>query len=316
MLAVRPNERRARGLATAPLVAARLAPLAASVAALVVTLVAAGDAAAFCRSTTCTKQCETDLDGCPATGLQLWWKTSCIGYTLDPQLTQNLPPDATRDALRKSFFAWADLDCGGGKRASITFSQLDDLACHKAFYRSDGANVNLVLFKDDDWTYRGIDGTLAKTTVTFDRTTGEILDADIEVNAAYNNLTVGDAKVGYDLQSIMTHEVGHLLGLAHSSDWDATMFASYEPGTKELRSLSPDDVKAVCAAYPPGRAATCDPTPHGGLATECVSDAPADKGCAIETSPSSSRSWRSGGAAALLALAGLARGIRRVRRKS
>ena len=235
----------------------------------------AGEAAAFCRTTTCTKGCESDFDGCPSTGLQLWWKTACVGFALDPQLTQNLPPEATRDALRKAFAAWADLDCGGGKRASITFTQQPDYPCHRAWYRSDGPNVNLVVFKDDDWTYRGIDGTLAKTTVTFDSKSGEILDADIEVNAAYNNLSVGDGKVAYDLQAIMTHEVGHLLGLAHSSDFEATMFASYDPGTTALRTLAPDDVKAVCAAYPPGRSAVCDPTPRGGMASDCPAPAAA-----------------------------------------
>lgn len=283
------------------------APWLAGLAALAV-FFSTGDAAAFCRSTTCTKNCDTDVDGCVTTGLQLWWKTSCVGYTLDPALTQNLLPEPTRDALRKAFFAWADLDCGGGQRASITFAPLDDLACHESWYRADGPNVNLVTFKDNDWTYRGIDGTLAKTTVTFDAKTGQILDADIAINSAYNNLTVGDTKVGYDLQSIVTHEVGHLLGVAHSSDFDATMFASYEPGTKDLRTLAPDDVKAVCAAYPPGRAATCDTTPHGGLATSCPTDEPASSGCA--TAPGGAAST----GAVLLLLAGLARAGRRARR--
>jgi hypothetical protein len=285
-------------------------------------LVATRDAAAFCRSTTCTKGCETDVDGCPSTGLQLWWKTACIGYSVDPQLTQNLPGAPTRDALDKAFFAWADLDCGGGKRASITFARQPDFACRRAFYRPDGSNVNLVLFKDDDWTYRGIDGTLAKTTVTFDAKTGEILDADIEVNSAYNNLTVGDAKIAYDLQAIMTHEVGHLLGLAHSSDFAATMFASYEPGTTDLRSLASDDVKAVCAAYPPGRPANCDTTPRGGLATDCPADPSAepDGGCSVGRSTRAA-SGRAGHApwplASLVVVAGLAAtrvGARRTRR--
>ena len=54
--------------------------------------------------------------------------------------------------------------------------------------------------------YRGIDGTLAKTSVTYNDTTGEIYDADIEVNSAYNEITITDdpAAIEYDLQAILT----------------------------------------------------------------------------------------------------------------
>lgn len=235
-------------------------------------------ASAFCRTTTCTHDCPTDFDGCSSSGLQLWWATSCVGYSLDAKLTSNLAEAPVRDAIRQSFFAWADVDCGSGRRASMTFSPYADSTCGRSQYRADAGNLNVMLFKDDDWTYRGIDGTLAKTTVTFDGTSGEILDADIEINSAYNNLSVGDRKVEYDLQSIVTHEIGHMIGLAHSSDFGATMFAAYDPGTTELRTLAPDDLKAVCAAYPPGRAASCDPTPRGGLSLDCPA-AEAAGGC-------------------------------------
>jgi hypothetical protein len=270
------------------------------------------EASAFCRTTTCTHDCPTDFDGCSSSGLQLWWATSCVGYSLDGKLTKNLPEAPVREAIRQAFFAWTDVVCGGGKRASMTFSPLADSTCGRSQYRADAGNVNLLLFKDDDWTYRGIDGTLAKTTVTFDGTSGEILDADIEINSAYNNLSVGDAKVEYDLQSIVTHEIGHMIGLAHSSDFGATMFAAYDPGTTELRTLAADDLKAVCAAYPPGRAASCDPTPRGGLALDCPAPA-ATTGCSACTATRRTRGRDEAGYAALFAGAFGAWALRRRR---
>jgi hypothetical protein len=293
----------------------RAIQLALPLAAALVATAVASPAHAFCRSTTCTHDCDTDFDGCPATGMQLWWASNCVGYTLDSQLTRNLPEINVREAIKQSFYAWADLDCGGGQRASITFTQLDDLACHRTGYRSDGPNVNLVMFQDDDWSYRGIDGTLAKTTVTFSPSTGEILDADIAINSAYNNLSTSDIQVEYDLRSIVTHEVGHLIGLAHSSDFSATMFAAYDPGTVELRTLAPDDVKAVCAAYPPGRAAVCNPYPHGGLATDCYDPAAKEGGCTIASDgPGAPAGF---GAAFLATIAsGLARAARRRRERA
>lgn len=55
-----------------------------------------------------------------------------------------------------------------------------------------------------------------------------------------------------DLQSIVTHEVGHLLGLTeHSSDPNATMFAFYDPLTTgiEQRTLAQDDIDRIRDLY-------------------------------------------------------------------
>jgi hypothetical protein len=244
---------------------------------------ASSTAQAFCRSTACRgSACTTDERGCPSTGKPLYWRTACIGYSLQKRLSQNLPQDGARLAIQRAFQAWAEVDCGGGKLSSLNFSPLADVSCNRAEYNERGANVNLVTFKDDDWTYKGIDNNRAKTTVTFDGNTGEIFDADIEINSATNQISVSDKSAQYDLQSILTHEVGHLIGLAHSDDPSATMFASYAPGSTALRSLSDDDIAAVCAAYPPDRVASCESTPRGGLADTCSAEE-ASSGCGYAT---------------------------------
>ena len=178
-----------------------------------------------------------------------------------------------RRVVAASLATWSDLDCPNGK-ASIGYRQLADVQCNAPAYNEDSANANVVVFRDDDWPYQGTDNTLAFTTVTFDPPTGNILGADVEINTAYNILTTADDAVVYDLQSILTHELGHGLGLGHSSEPTATMNAVYERGDTSIRMLAPDDVAAICAAYPPERKAACDPTPHGGFATECTVAAP------------------------------------------
>src|SRR5262249_39572717 len=152
--------------------------------------------------------------------------------------------------------------------------------CHTAEYDPNAMNANILLFQDDKWTFDGLDDTIAKTTVSFDPATGTINDADIQLNYAYNDLTIGDGHVVYDLESVLTHEIGHFLGFDHSSDPDATMFASYDEGTIGQRTLAPDDIAAVCAAYPASRPVRCDPTPHGGFSPLCAADQKSS-GCSI-----------------------------------
>src|SRR6185436_12882868 len=90
--------------------------------------------------------------------------------------------------------------------------------------------------------------TIALTTVTYDTEKGDIFDADIEINAAkvdgvvVNNFTTSDTDVDIDLLSVLTHEAGHFLGIAHSGVSDATMYPQYAPGNTALRDLTDDDV--------------------------------------------------------------------------
>jgi len=232
-------------------------------------------ALAYCRTHTCdntaSHTCATDADDCITEGVPIAWKSSCVGFAVNDLGTAQLDFTQTKNIILKSFSQWTNVACPGGGTASFSFAPMADVPCHRSSYDKTGPNVNVVLFQDSDWTYKGIDGTLAKTAVTFDHDTGEILDADIEVNAAFNALTITDdpAKVKYDLESIITHESGHFLGLAHTSDSSAVMYATYNPGEMSLRKLTPDDIAGICDAYPPGRAAACDSTPHGGLTTTC-----------------------------------------------
>ncbi len=235
----------------------------------------ATDAEAFCRSTTCrvtkTNECPVDEEGCGTTGSKLFWPTSCLSYATNRLGTQFLDPEVTRAIIKNTFQAWSDVDCPDGTIAKMTFQEREPIACKRSEYNKDAPNVNVVLFQDAQWKYRGIDGTLAKTSVTYNDATGEIYDADIEVNTANNKVTITDdpGKIEYDLQAILTHEVGHFIGNAHSADPSAVMFASYSPGSVAQRELTPDDVQAVCSVYPASGTFACKTEPNGGFSATC-----------------------------------------------
>jgi hypothetical protein len=67
---------------------------------------------------------------------------------------------------------------------------------------------------------------------------GEILDADIYFNPSDFRTSyatpqaLSAASASYDLESLLTHEMGHLLGFSHSAVWNAIMFPfAPAPGT-------------------------------------------------------------------------------------
>jgi hypothetical protein len=256
------------------------------VAAAVATLVTAASprAEAYCRSTTCSGSCEKDFDECKIDGAKLFWPGLCVSFSLQENGSEFIDFAEFERVAEASVAAWSSIDCGGAE-ATISFVRKDDVACHKAEYDPDGNNANIVLFQDTKWTYTSPDNTLAKTTVTYDTETGEILDADIELNHAFNEFTTGDDDVQYDLQSILTHEFGHFLGLDHTLDLFATMNAGYQLGDTSLRDIEEDDRNAVCDAYPPSRQVTCRPEPNGGFSGACAEDPHGeDDGCSIGAS--------------------------------
>ncbi len=210
--------------------------------------------------------------------------------------------------MRQAFQAWENADCGGG-RPAVAVEIFDPVSCDQQEYNQRGGNVNLVAFRDTEWPYMGSGNTLALTTVTYNLDTGEIFDADLEVNSTGNiDITTTDDTVVYDLLSILTHEAGHMLGIAHSVDPTATMKVEYEPGDLELRTLAPDDAAAVCAAYPPPDLGTCDSTPRHGFKATCGPGPEEDEGCTVSAAESDE------GDASWLVLSGLALAMARIRR--
>ncbi|XP_047973450.1 metalloendoproteinase 4-MMP-like [Salvia hispanica] len=56
------------------------------------------------------------------------------------------------------------------------------------------------------------------------------------------------SKLAIDLESVATHEIGHVLGLAHSSVKEAIMYPSLSPRTRKV-GLRKDDVDGIQALY-------------------------------------------------------------------
>jgi MYXO-CTERM domain-containing protein len=261
----------------------------------------ASDAGAFCREVTATAPAGYDpvSQGCfgaDAPGIyEVYWKNLCVGYSLQRDASSQVTLDQATQIAAQAFAAWSAAPCGGGA-ASITAVDEGPVDCGLVQYNDDEANQHVIVFRDDAWPYDDSSNTLGLTTVTFDVTDGEIFDADMEINSHDYTLSVDGADAGagsYDLLSIMTHEAGHFLGLAHSADPSAMMFAHYESGAT---TLTADDIIGICTIDPsdgtrttssgalPGDA--CDPTPRHGFSTACNAPSSDDGGTDGETGSS------------------------------
>jgi predicted Zn-dependent protease len=79
-----------------------------------------------------------------------------------------------------------------------------------------------------------------------------ITDADIYTNTRYNYTSSRETdgcSGEYDIDGIMTHEVGHVIGIGHSSVAGATMYPSVSSCNYNNRTLEADDIAAKNDLY-------------------------------------------------------------------
>ena len=110
-----------------------------------------------------------------------------------------------------------------------------------------------------------LDRTLGETTFVNDVNTGELIEADIFLNSNFSWSVAANGQSGrYDVQSVLTHELGHFLGLGHSALGEtelrsggrnvigkrAVMFPiAYPTGTTVDRNLQADDIAGITDVY-------------------------------------------------------------------
>jgi hypothetical protein len=259
----------------------------------------------YCRTTTCARddapeECVpgTVVDNCQMVGLPLFWPNPCVSFSVqqDGSALRHISASEMQTLVARAFDTWLAVDCGGGRTPGIAVQTYPQVTCNEITYNTDGPNQNVWFFRDTDWPYTGDgDRTIAITMVTFNWKTGEIMDVDVELNSYARDFSTQTGQGDEDLLSVIQHESGHFLGLAHSSVAAATMYRFYSTGTT-MRTLDGDDAKGICTVYPPAALEeNCDAEPRHGFTTEC-SDPP-EKGCC---SVAAGKGPRRGGLVAVL----------------
>jgi MYXO-CTERM domain-containing protein len=246
-------------------------------------------------------------------GIDQYWQLSCVPLTV----YLNTFTQMTRDEVAKSVSAaahtWSPtaVTCADG--VSHPFLEIvasmapDDAIPPTPAY--DGRNTLLFYTPSRPYPPPEISGITSSTvalTATWARADGNIVDADVRINAQDNffaNIDPGfiatTGQSPFDLQNALTHEFGHLIGLGHScwnlfsdaeqpiddmgvpvptcetapDDVLQTVMVANIQSNMEIskRILSPDDIRAACEIYPSAE------DPH-----VCAYDMP-NEGCGCRT---------------------------------
>jgi hypothetical protein len=172
-------------------------------------LAIAGDAAAWCRTTTNADFTPTAAKPCDDQGLPIYWSTRCVGYDVQRDASVQVDLATARATMVKAFSAWSGASCPSdpvscsgavGGHPTIEAHDLGPVSCACAEYNQGSpGNANIIIFRDNGWMdCNGVpktdsDITLALTTVTYNTQTGEIYDADMEINSDPKNNTITTA---------------------------------------------------------------------------------------------------------------------------
>jgi hypothetical protein len=242
------------------------------------------EAGAWCRTSTLRAP-----PGECSTGTPLMWCSACAGLSVHVDGSLDIPFAEVRREATEAAARWGNVACPDHDMEPPAFELrvTDDTRVFSGINHT-GPNANAIWFNSTwrpDALHRA--GTIAITIVSFDRRSGEILDADVELNQRTEDnpngftFSIGAPSAeNADLPTILTHEFGHALGLGHSDQDRAVMWPTAGMGERRL-TLNADDIEGVCDIYafdrrpslqcdPPGTDRrpdlVCNETPYGGFA--------------------------------------------------
>lgn len=168
-----------------------------------------------------------------------------VPYVVSRVLSDDMPDMDALAGIQIGYDAWTVLTC------SYMSWEYQGRTDNTAWGAGDGENV--ASWRDELW-----DDSPAALAIAAWQTGGiggGISDCDIKFNGFHHTWANFDGPGNgnrTDVASVSAHEVGHCNGFGHSDVAGATMWPSTGPGDISGRSLSADDIAALCDTYPSG----------------------------------------------------------------
>jgi uncharacterized protein (TIGR03382 family) len=193
-----------------------------------------------------------------------------VPYEVNTGSSQELGRDTTLQVITDSYANWSNPACSDFR--SQMSGETNDL------WDSRDRMNTLVWIYDAGQRPRELGGrsTIGVTLSVFQGAMA--IDGDILFNGIDHSWTTNANQNGQvDAVSIITHELGHQLGLNHSPLQSATMYAAYLGGNGAA-SLSADDIDGVCNLYPSGAAPECQNDANCAMGERCVGGSCVEEG--------------------------------------
>ncbi|HVK19815.1 MAG TPA: RICIN domain-containing protein [Actinokineospora sp.] len=162
------------------------------------------------------------------------WNKNALTYAFDAG-TGDVAGDDERQAVRNAFITWS-------AAAPLAFREVATNQSPDLVIRWGNANCG-----DTDMT----GGTLAHCDYPPGcGYYGNAIPRPLHFDDQEHAWGLGTASA-YDVESIALHEIGHFLGLQHSSDTSAVMYAYAPSAGSTKRVLTTDDIEGIRKLYPP-----------------------------------------------------------------
>ena len=171
-------------------------------------------------------------------GQILAWSTPSLTWNLHAAGSEDISDGSHEVAIGKAFDSWQSV---GGSQ--IAFARGADTGSGPS-----GAS-HVVMFDETNETgyFPPLSGIVALTPISYNTDNGSILDADVIFNGRDYDWSTDGSDGTFDVQDVLTHELGHFIGLDHSPTLSGSMWPYVSPTQWLHRSLSLDDRSGAIA---------------------------------------------------------------------
>lgn len=169
-------------------------------------------------------------------GNDIYWDDNPITWYIHPNGSDNVPFDDLIAALSAGMNAWDSQSC---------FTKTIVYGGTKTYDPQNGVYLK---FQESNWdasvgdalayaqTWKGWGGVITNGVIVFN---GQA--------ATWSVSETGFFSTTADVQGVVTHEMGHILGLDHTRYQDATMY--FSGGGAGMQTLAQDDINGLCYIY-------------------------------------------------------------------
>jgi hypothetical protein len=169
-----------------------------------------------------------------SSGKDIKWGSGSASYYINPAGGPKNSPQAVLDAMQTwSSVPTADFDFFGVESTS---------PCTGSYQAENGICFGAI----------NEPGVVAQNSFWYNPATGEMLHSEIVFNTKYK-WSIGGSASSFDVQNIITHELGHTLSLQDEysvSQSANTMYGYASYNETKKRTLEADDLAGICYLYP------------------------------------------------------------------